>query len=379
VPRWTDWIPAFAGMTDRVALSIFIAGICLTAEAAHACRCAERPLDAYVAEAQVLFFGRVSAVEHESGNGGYQAVRFAVDGSPFKGTIEGLAFATASSTASCGVPVQVGERYLIFASRQAATDSVAWFNTCNGTRLFENRAGGIVRGFIDAEPKEALRRLAGIRKFLASSPSADPRTSATPRLPRFGDPAAQIVGLLELPTLLDGENGATPAVRKPLAVYANPTESNPSASVRDARGLLTREVSYEQPSAVVRERRSGWFRIALAGGGSGWVRAEDAGKFHPVAELLSNRLTYLTEHWDGWVWPASGAGHPAKQEKRAAGREQPARITGSEVVGDSLWLQVEVLDGDPCEGGAPNVVHAGWIPAYTPDGELTAWFHSRGC
>lgn len=356
------------------------AALVWTAETAWACRCAERALDAYVAEAEVIFIGRVTAIEAQTGNGGYRAVRFAADGAPFKGSVDGIgAFATPDSTASCGVPVQTGERYLVFANRQSPADAVRWFNTCNGTRLFETRSGDGVRGFIDAEPKEALRRLAALRKQSAVAAASDARTTATPRLPRFGDPAAKIVGLLELPHLLGEAEGATPTLRKPLPIYARHGDSQPSRSVSTSQNLQTREVGYELPAAVVREQRAGWFRIALSDGRDGWVRAEDAGSFHGIAALLVNRLTYLTEHWDGWVWPASGAGHPAKEEKRSPAREQPARIVGSEVVGDSLWLQVEVLDRDGCQGTPPNVIHGGWVPAYTPDGELVAWFYSRGC
>lgn len=27
----------------------------------------------------------------------------------------------------------------------------------------------------------------------------------------------------------------------------------------------------------------------------------------------------------------------------------------------------------------PHIVQSGWVPAYSPDGKLTAWFYSRGC
>lgn len=58
---------------------------------------------------------------------------------------------------------------------------------------------------------------------------------------------------------------------------------------------------------------------------------------------------------------------------------EQVRITESQRVADSLWLQVEVLDSNPCDGGTPRVIHSGWVPAYDPQGRLTAWFWSRGC
>lgn len=213
----------------------------------------------------------------------------------------------------------------------------------------------------------------------AAQPHPDSRTTATPRLPRFGDPDAELIGLLEIPTLLAGENGATPSTRRALTVFNEPGSSGVSTVVKNPRQLVTREAGYELAAVVVHERRDAWYRIALAPDRTGWIRANDAGTFHPVAELLTNRLTYLNDHWDGWIWPASGAGHPQQAAPRNPGKEQPVRILASEKVGDSLWLQIELLHGDPCGATPPKVVHAGWIPAYTPTGQLTAWFYSRGC
>jgi hypothetical protein len=49
------------------------------------------------------------------------------------------------------------------------------------------------------------------------------------------------------------------------------------------------------------------------------------------------------------------------------------------MVGDSLWLRVELLEESPCESGSAKVTDVGWVPAYSPDGEPIAWFYSRGC
>src|SRR5690606_39476802 len=66
----------------------------------------------------------------------------------------------------------------------------------------------------------------------------------------------------------------------------------------------------------------------------------------PIYTLLVNRRTYLTEHWDGWVWPEPGAGTP-QIAPRVATPDQPAEITATRLVGDTLWLHVAVLDHSP--------------------------------
>jgi hypothetical protein len=202
-------------------------------------------------------------------------------------------------------------------------------------------------------------------------------------LPVQGDPKAELVGLLELPGVLDpGEEAVgTPVPPRTLPLYSDPGDEKPSAQLRAAGELTTREYGYEAAGAVVLERRPGWYRVALARGRSAWLRERDAGQFHPVADLLVRRLAYLDEDWDGWVWPSPGAGHPTESPvvKRPGRKEYPVNIVATELIGGSLFLQVEILDSDPCDGGDVKVLQAGWIPAFTPAGKLTAWFYSRGC
>ena len=50
--------------------------------------------------------------------------------------------------------------------------------------------------------------------------------------------------------------------------------------------------------------------------------------------------------------------------------------------GGQTWLNVEVMSHSVCnaaDGGPPDVVGSGWLPAYTQSGEPTVWFSSRGC
>lgn len=347
----------------------------LAADPALACRCAPRPLAEYFAAAEVVVVGR--AVRTWLDPDDPRRRRVQLDGTTaFKGDPAAFAgFATPVESAACGYQVEVGREYVVFAGPRPG-DRLAWFDTCSGTRSIDPGAAEGARGFDDVPAADVLPRLAALRERAGG---ADPRASATAVLPLPGDPNAQLVGLLELPGLLPSPDG-TPAPHRPRTLRVAPAEDAAvRAEVRRPATLATREYAYEAPGAVVIARRPGWYRLRLADGGDGWLRAGDAGAFHPLAALVVNRLNYLTRHWDGWVWPAAGAGYPQLVDRRVPGDEQPARVLAAEAIGDTLWLQVEVLDRDPCVDGEARGVHAGWVPAYTPGGELVAWFHSRGC
>lgn len=349
------------------------AAVIAAAGAAHACRCAPRPLADYFAAADVVVVGRAVETWIDPADDQRRRVRF--DGAAaFKGdptAVEG--FATPISSAACGAAVEVGREYVVFASRRPE-DRLAWFDTCSGTRSLDPGAQEGARGFDDVPAGAVLPRLSALR----DRAGADPRTGAAAALPVPGDPRAELIGLLELPGLLPAPE-ATPAPGRAVTLRTAPADDAPAlASVRRPAELATREYSYEASGAVVNAARAGWYRLRLADGRDGWLRATDAGAFHSLSALVVDRLNYLTRHWDGWVWPSPGAGHP-QPPRRVPGDEQPVRVLASESIGDTLWLQVEVLDRDPCQDGEANAVHAGWVPAYTPAGALVAWFYSRGC
>jgi len=217
--------------------------------------------------------------------------------------------------------------------------------------------------------------------------AAGPAPTQAPQLPRPGDPDAELIGLLELPTVLnlDEPGASSPPPRlphPPLPVYADASASGaPIAHIGSPRDLRTREYTYERKGAVVRERRPGWYRIVLADGRDAWLPESAAGPYHPLPELLVGHLAYLTGNWDGWVWPEPGAGLPHEHGpwRTAARREWPVEVTATQDIGGSLFVQVRVLASDPCEGDTPKVALAGWVPAYTASGKLVVWFHSRGC
>ena len=369
----------------RTALVASLAALLIAAPAA-ACRCVPQSLEHYFGAAEVVFLGRVTSTRSVELGAPYVEAAFTFVEEPYKGRPEkAAAFVTPASSATCGVPVTTGRIYLVFASRLHGDAPALSFDTCNGTRLFDAASGEAPVGFVDTPVDKVLLRLEGLRVGAAvQDPQANPHG---PRLPKPGDGGAEMIGLVELPSILNlDEPGAdSPPPRRPtqpLVVYAHPEEqATVLARIGFPRDVVTREYDYERKAAVVRARQPGWYRIALAGERDGWLRERDAGPFRPVAELLVNRLNYLTEHWDGWVWPEPGAGHAVKSElKQAAGRQEyPANVLATQDLAGTLWLQVEILSGSRCEGDTPQVRASGWIPAYSPDGRLTAWFYSRGC
>ena len=319
-----------------------------------------------------------------SESGGRLEVEFTPIGAAYKGDPRSVeTFATHLSSASCGVPVRAGETFLIFAQRDETDRRVAWFHTCNGSRPFG--PGTDPADFPDTPKDKIILRLQGLHiAHAVQNPGESP---GAPRLPKPGHPNAELIGLIELPTVLnlDEPGASSPPPRLPhpgIELKATPeAKAAAVASIRNSLDVVTREYGYEQKAAVVLERRSDWYRIALPEGRSGWLQARFAGAFHPVAELIVGRRSYLTGHWDGWVWPEPGAGHPANAGvKRSGGRQEyPADVIATQDLAGTLWLRIEILSSDPCNDGTPKVLNAGWIPAYSPEGKLTAWFYSRGC
>lgn len=365
--------------------SLFACAISLLVAApAIACRCAPQTLEHYFERADLVIVARATKTHIVGGEPGHLAVEFAPVEPSYKGDMNSIdSFATHLSSASCGVPVDVGQMFLIFAARDVPDGRTVWFDTCNGTRRFGPET--TVADFIDTPADKILLRLEGLRVAAALR---DPvRNPNGPRVPKPGHPGAELIGLLELPTVLnlDEPGASSPPPRlphSPIEVRAAPVaDSEVIRVIGSPEDVVTREYTYERKGAVVLEQRPEWYRVALPDDRTGWVSARAAGPWHPVDQLVVNRLSYLTAAWDGWVWPDPGAGIPVNTHlKKSEGRhEYPANVLGTQDIGGTLWLRIEILSADPCDGGSPKVVHGGWAPAYSPEGELTVWFHSRGC
>ncbi len=143
-------------------------------------------------------------------------------------------------------------------------------------------------------------------------------------------------------------------------------------------GLETREHGYEESSAAVYGVDERWLLVGLRDSGRAWLR-RDLGEFLPLEPLLRERLTYLTDVWDGTLRfaPDSAAAPQPLPRPTRSGDGPPVRLLGTRMVNGALWLEIEVVD-QVCEGPEPRAVAKGWIRAWS-DAAPTVWFYSRGC
>lgn len=249
----------------------------------------------------------------------------------------------------------------------------------DGRNAFEQYQA-ICRGACPCDPAAAM------------NPDDPARFTVDATVPQSLPGAQAMIGLLLLPHIFGPPEtgGVVPAHDpQPLAIHAEPdADTEPALRLVDLAHFETREYTYEGAAAVVYAQRPGWYAIGLRDQplARGWVRADAAGEFLPLARLLPDRLAFLNAHWDGHLWSQPAGGRRTAQVSRLveghapdASDEHAVNILEARSIGDGLWLHVETLDESPCNGGTPKVVDRGWIPAYAASGALVAGYYSRGC
>lgn len=177
--------------------------------------------------------------------------------------------------------------------------------------------------------------------------------SATRRVPI--EPSRRVVGYLELRT---EDTTLHPVLDSPEpggGIVAYWATANPERVLK-----ITGGVPYK---LVVRDRREGWFQVALAEETEGevkpaWVPASPIWRFHAATSEAEQREIAR----DAW-----GSDNP------------DVRVLGTRRIGDVLWVEIEVLNHSFCVGQTPVVLERGWIPAHAPSGAVNIWYSSRGC
>jgi hypothetical protein len=183
--------------------------------------------------------------------------------------------------------------------------------------------------------------------------SAAPANATRRRVPI--EPSRLVVGYLEPAT---EDSTLHPVFDRPDLegrIVAHVATVNPERTLK-----ITGGIPYK---IVVRDRRAGWFRVALTEETEGeavpaWVQASAIWRFH-AATSEAEQLQLATDAW--------GPGHP------------DVRTVGTRRIGDVLWVEIEVLNHSFCVGQTPVVRERGWIPAHAPSGAVNIWYSSRGC
>ena len=147
--------------------------------------------------------------------------------------------------------------------------------------------------------------------------------------------------------------------------------------------LPSEESGYEIAAAVVYERRGPWFRIAIPQG-SAWIEGTNENDFLSYPLLLSKRMAFLRNDWDGQLRQSPGFGFPTAPIPPEWTQHIPRQI-GIDVLGltrvnNDDWIHVRFAT-ERCGDSTVTMLKQveGWLPAYRLSGTTTAWFYSRGC
>ena len=335
---------------------------------AHACRCKQQTLADYYNAADYVAIATLRSVSDDDS---HRVMTFEFSAAPHKSEIAGdtstVSLVTTTSSASCGVPVDVNAIYVLFGHTDPAAPSRLRVDTCSGTRVHISAQQSEPQGFDDVPARfvaQQLNALAGLDELRAVQRNApDPTSPAN----------ATLIGLLDLKALAHG--GFT-------RLYSQPDSSSDFvANIHDWDAVEHREIGYEVNAAVVFQAMDGWYRLRSADGQFGWVSAVEAGTWFPYDQLPVRKLAYLTGTWSGLVWPAAGAGIPTRLNVAGpqSQREHPINVLESTMIGGMPFFRIEVLEASVCDGGKETVRASGWVPAYDRGGQPSVWFYSRGC
>ena len=203
----------------------------------------------------------------------------------------------------------------------------------------------------------------------------------------YGDEVS-VIGLLELPTVFgehdpDGPPGlVTPEKTIPVPVRSQPsTESQIIVEITSMKSIEVEEFDYEAPAAVAYGMSDGWILVRVKDSLKeefGWISPKHQGLYHPISNLLNGSLCYLTNNWNGAIYSDPNSQN-IKQTIDTDHEKKDILIIQLKNLKGKIWLEIELLLQDHCEGSDPEVILKGWIPVHRKDGKRNVWFYSRGC
>lgn len=217
--------------------------------------------------------------------------------------------------------------------------------------------------------------LAACRGEVPEPPAPPPVTTASPLTVSGPD---SLLGLLKLGGATADGSGLLPG---PMQLRAAPDDqADLVVTITRWQDLVAEEIGYEEPAVAVWRVSQPWYLVATSDSVFGWYRAPSDAAMVPLAELLGNTLTYLTNDWDGRLHasPDASSASSAVSVAREDG-EASVKLLDTATVAGNLWFKVAVHEESPCTGSfPPKVIAEGWVPAWN-GGKLNVWYYSRGC
>lgn len=195
---------------------------------ADACRCAPRTLEDYYRSSDIVFLAEIASLSSADGKPAFRNARPRIV-EAFKGADGIESVRTATSTAACGIDLESGGRYWIFAQRRVG-EPVAWIDSCNGSRS----AGA---DFTDVEASQVASRLRALAatesESVAPVPYTNPACWDAPRRYHTGAPPAEMARKIALERT-DRKRRDVSGVTSPNGAYAFEVE-NPTNIQRPPR------------------------------------------------------------------------------------------------------------------------------------------------
>jgi len=155
--------------------------------------------------------------------------------------------------------------------------------------------------------------------------------------------------------------------------------------------FLLHETSYENKQMVVYGITGKWVRVKLKDDFV-WLLMENDDRFSSYLSLIEGRLAYVTQNEFLAASSAGGETRPVKitPEMQNAIRPYPGWVPSIEIletralsdeVGEDDWIKIRILDQEPCENHKlpRKTIFEGWVRAYLSNGDISVWYHPRGC
>ena len=125
-------------------------------------------------------------------------------------------------------------------------------------------------------------------------------------------------------------------------------------------------------SAVVYEKKNGWYRVGYSVDGKegkGWLSPPDAGFYRPLQNLLHNNLSSLMEGWNGRLYEYPSRNAPSKTLEHNHPYNTSLGVAKWTTVNGTLWFLVAVTRESACGSGPfPKLLSAVGV-GYSVDGK----------